>query len=55
LLLPKFKEYLTKNNIEYITAPYEADPELYYLQKIGYIEYICTEDSDLIVYGTFFF
>lgn len=37
--------------IQYIVAPYEADAQLAYLQKIKYIDYICTEDSDLIAYG----
>jgi len=42
---------LVANRIEYIISPYEADAQLYYLQSIGYIDYILTEDSDLIVYG----
>lgn len=42
---------LRANNIEFIVSPYEADAQLYFLQKINYIDYILTEDSDLIVYG----
>ena len=42
---------LRNNGIEYIVSPYEADAQLYFLQKINYIDYIITEDSDLIVYG----
>lgn len=42
---------LIKNNVEYIISPYEADAQLYYLEKIGYIDCIMTEDSDLIPYG----
>lgn len=38
-------------NIEYIIAPYEADAQLYFLEKIKYIDFILTEDSDLIPYG----
>lgn len=38
-------------NIDYIVAPYEADAELAYLFKIGYIDYVLTEDSDLCAYG----
>lgn len=45
-------EMLSSNNIEYIIAPYEADPQLVYLQKIGYVDYILTIDSDLIIYGS---
>lgn len=42
---------LRAGGIEYIISPYEADAQLYFLQKICYIDYIVTEDSDLIVYG----
>ncbi|OAG31758.1 exonuclease 1 [Nematocida displodere] len=37
--------------IQHITAPYEADPQLVCLEKDGLIDFIATEDSDLIVYG----
>jgi exonuclease 1 len=37
--------------IPHIVAPYEADSQLAYLEKSGIIEYILTEDSDLVVYG----
>ncbi|EIJ88604.1 exonuclease 1 [Nematocida parisii] len=42
---------LKKMNIPYMTAPYEADPQLVYLERNGHIDCITTEDSDLIVYG----
>jgi exonuclease 1 len=42
---------LETENIEYIIAPYESDAQLCYLQKIGYVHAILTEDSDLIPYG----
>jgi exonuclease 1 len=42
---------LEKRGVEYIIAPYEADAQLCYLQKTGYIDAILTEDSDLIPYG----
>lgn len=42
---------LKASGIEYIISPYEADAQLYFLQRICYIDYILTEDSDLIVYG----
>lgn len=42
---------LKKLNIEYIIAPYEADAQLYFLEEIKYIDFILTEDSDLIPYG----
>lgn len=37
--------------ISHIFAPYEADPQLAYLQREAYIDYIITEDSDLVAYG----
>lgn len=44
-------QMLKINKIEFFISPYEADAQLYYLQKIGYINHIMTEDSDLIIYG----
>lgn len=32
-------------------APYEADAQLAYLERIGLVDAILTEDSDLLVYG----
>lgn len=37
--------------VEYIVSPYEADAQLVHLQRIGYIDWIMTIDSDLIAYG----
>ncbi|WUR02294.1 exonuclease 1 [Vairimorpha necatrix] len=43
---------LLKNiEIEYFIAPYEADAQLCYLENIGYIDCIMTEDSDMIPFG----
>lgn len=44
-------EMLDTEHIEYIISPYESDAQLAYLQRIRYIDYIMTEDSDLILYG----
>lgn len=38
-------------NADCIVAPYEADAQLAYLNKIGLADYIVTEDSDLILFG----
>lgn len=35
----------------YIVAPYEADAQLAYLERIGIADAILTEDSDLLVFG----
>ncbi|KAF7965699.1 hypothetical protein HWV62_42213 [Athelia sp. TMB] len=42
---------LRAEDIPYIVAPYEADAQLAYLERIGLVDGIITEDSDLLVYG----
>lgn len=42
---------LKLHHIECITAPYEADAQLAYLCKIGYVSAVISEDSDLLVFG----
>lgn len=42
---------LDKRNIKYVVAPYEADPQMVYLEKIGLVDGIISEDSDLLVFG----
>lgn len=37
--------------IEYLVAPYEADPQLAYLSLHNFIDIVITEDSDALVYG----
>ncbi|CAG9314085.1 EXO1_1 [Blepharisma stoltei] len=44
-------EELKSYGIECITAPYEADAQLAYLYKIGYVSAVISEDSDLLVFG----
>lgn len=44
-------EELKHHNIQYVVAPYEADPELVYLEKKGIIQGILSEDSDMLVFG----
>ena len=43
-------DYLTFAGIEYVVSPYEADAQLAYMHKIGQIDYVVTEDSDLVLY-----
>lgn len=40
-----------KLGVDCITAMYEADSQLSYLEKIGLAEYVISEDSDLILFG----
>ncbi|KAJ3228373.1 Rad2 nuclease [Clydaea vesicula] len=47
----KLIEELRIRKIDFIVAPYEADAQLTYLQKIDYIHFIITEDSDLLAFG----
>ncbi|KAG5418601.1 EXO1 [Candida metapsilosis] len=37
--------------IRYVVAPYEADPQMVYLEKIGVVDGILSEDSDLLIFG----
>jgi exonuclease-1 len=46
-----FPKALKAENIQYIVAPYEADAQLAYLECIGLVSAILTEDSDLLVFG----
>ncbi|KAJ3026352.1 UNVERIFIED_CONTAM: Rad2 nuclease [Siphonaria sp. JEL0065] len=44
-------QVLRKQGIEFIVAPYEADAQLVYLEKIKKVDAVLTEDSDLLVFG----
>ncbi|KRX00552.1 5'-3' exonuclease, C-terminal domain [Pseudocohnilembus persalinus] len=39
-------------NVECIIAPYEADAQLCYLNVTGYVDFIISEDSDLLAFGS---
>ncbi|CXI20846.1 exonuclease I, putative [Plasmodium berghei] len=43
--------FCKKKNIYYIISPYEADAQLSYLCRMGFISCAISEDSDLLVYG----
>ncbi|KAK6902606.1 hypothetical protein I204_07454 [Kwoniella mangroviensis CBS 8886] len=42
---------LKAENVDYVVAPYEADAQLCYLEREGFVDGIITEDSDLLVFG----
>lgn len=44
-------EALRRERIEYIVAPYEADAQLAYLDRIGKVAAVISEDSDLLLFG----
>ncbi|CCG81837.1 Putative uncharacterized protein [Taphrina deformans PYCC 5710] len=47
----RFIKALQADKIDYVVAPYEADAQLAYLERVGLIDGIVTEDSDLLVFG----
>lgn len=49
-MLPPLFKALKKRNVEYIVAPYEADAQLAYLCIHHVVDFVITEDSDLLVY-----
>ena len=42
---------LKANDIAFIVAPYEADAQLAYLSREGIVDFVISEDSDLIPFG----
>lgn len=44
-------ERLKRENIKFMVAPYEADPQLAFLLREEHIDIILTGDADLILYG----
>lgn len=44
-------EALRRENVEFIVAPYEADAQLAYLDRIGKVAAVISEDSDLLLFG----
>lgn len=45
------QQMLDRQNVKYIVAPYEADAQLAYLGRNNQVDYVITEDSDLLAYG----
>lgn len=44
-------EALRQEKVEFIVAPYEADAQMAYLDRIGRVSAIISEDSDLLLFG----
>ena len=42
---------LVEANVKYVVAPYEADAQMYYMERNGIVDAILSEDSDLLVFG----
>ena len=47
----EFKFLLMANGIEFVTAPFEADAQLASMCKSRVVDFIITEDSDLVTFG----
>ncbi|KAG5371887.1 Exodeoxyribonuclease 1 [Yarrowia sp. C11] len=50
-MVHQLTEMLKAQRVPFVVAPYEADAQLVYLEKAGYVTGIISEDSDLMVYG----
>jgi exonuclease-1 len=48
----KFIQWLHEQKVECFVAPYEADAQLAYLARTGYVDCVITEDSDLVAFQT---
>lgn len=46
-----FIDALKAAGIKYVVAPYEADAQMYYMERAGIVDAIVSEDSDLLVFG----
>lgn len=46
-----FIKVLRTMGIDVIVAPYEADAQLAYLNRMRIADYVITEDSDLVLFG----
>jgi len=42
---------LVTKNIDFIVAPYEADCQIAKLKRLGLVDAVISEDSDLIAFG----
>lgn len=49
-MVSNFIRLLKANNIDYVIAPYEADAQLAWMSRNGVVDYVITEDGDLILY-----
>ena len=45
------KELLDLMGIPYVQAPEEADSQCAYLSKMGYVDYVYTDDMDILTFG----
>lgn len=50
-LVERLKAILQKNGMDYVQAPAEAEAECAWLQRLGVVDYVVSDDSDTLVFG----
>lgn len=50
-LIQRIRSYLDSMKIEYLFAPFESDAQLSYFCRKKIVDFVISEDSDLIIYG----
>lgn len=50
-LVKSLKRILQRNKIDWVQAPAEAEAECAWLQRLGIVDYVVTDDSDVFVFG----
>ncbi|CAK0869915.1 unnamed protein product, partial [Prorocentrum cordatum] len=56
-MVSRLMEALSMLSIHFVVAPYEADAQLAFMCRVGWVHAVISEDSDLLAYGcpnTFF-
>merc|ERR1719359_1904294 len=50
-MIARLQTALRELSIFFLVAPYEADAQLAYMCRIGWVHAVISEDSDLLAYG----
>eukprot|EP01083_Nonionella_stella_P210630 762376_1 len=50
-MITEFMNQCIEHNIQFVCAPYEADSQLGYMYKQKQVDFVLTEDSDLLLFG----
>lgn len=50
-LVESIKRILSRNRLDWVQAPAEAEAECAWLQKLGVVDYVVSDDSDTLVFG----
>lgn len=50
-LVESLKKILQRNRIDWVQAPAEAEAECAWLQRLGVVDYVVSDDSDTLVFG----